>query len=90
MPASSPAEPSAKCGRVIRPALVAQAIEQRGALQPERLDPRAHGIQPHALQQRVRGQGVARRGGQHGEIDQRQRRRLEVLPDPADGDALDR
>ena len=69
---------------VVGTALVAEAIEQRRALEPELLDPRAHRGQADAREQRVRGERVAGRCGEHREVRQRQRRRLEVLPDARD------
>ena len=47
---------------------------------------RSYGGQPDAGEQRVRREGVTRRGREHCEVRRGQRRRLEVLPYPGDPD----
>jgi hypothetical protein len=63
-----------------RAALVAEAVDQRGR-RDRSLDPRAHGVEPHALQQRVGGGGVGCRRGEHRQIAHRQRGRRQPMPE---------
>ena len=67
--------------RVVGSAVVAHEVEQGRAGEAERLGARAHRLEADVAQQHVRGQVVTRARDECGEVGERQRRRLHVLPD---------
>jgi len=70
------------------PALVADAIVQRGRAQAERAGRVPHRVEPDAAQEDVRGEVVADGADQRGEVAGGQRLDGEVLPEAGVGDRV--
>ena len=77
-------------GRIVGTALVAEPVEQSRAAESERLDAGADAIVAHSLQQRVDGDRVAGGRREHREILERQRRGVQVPPQPRGRDGVER
>jgi hypothetical protein len=88
--ASFRGRPDRELRGVVGAAGVAHEVEECRALQAERLGAGAHRIQPHLAEQHVRREVVARRPHERREVGHRERRRLEVLPDPRVADGVAR